>query len=288
MKIENVFNKLSLFIVKINYQLVINELSIVKHLFSSGEIRNSINDNLINKEDWKEKLSKEISTYEIELIKKIFIFWYKYDNKIIDDNIEISIDNLMEYLYQDLKSFSIILKEYLITITQESYCGRCNDFLLDDEFNEIVSFNYTDTYINYRNLKDGVCQNIHGRLENTIILGIDDKSIVSNYFKKSFQKIEFDLMDWKLKEQKEPELLDIHIFGHSLSQSDDTYFINLFKLSVNNYVTYTIYFKNNKHKQSLINNLINMLSLGKFKELFDNYVIIFKKHEEFYDEKGIT
>lgn len=147
--------------------------------------------------------------------------------------------NLLNYLYDELRTFEHYFVEYLNKIITPSYERQAADLLLEMTqatslpkiSDTIFSFNYTYPFSDYVKII-----NVHGTVqEDNIIFGIDQDKIDPNLDIYRFTKTFRQMTETKLAVTYQENILpdkeavdEIVFFGHSLSQLDYSYFQTIF------------------------------------------------------------
>nr|WP_302051262.1 AbiH family protein [Lactobacillus helveticus] len=138
---------------------------------------------------------------------------------------------LYDFLFDELNKFEKSFNDYLKTLQNEKYKEKSQQLLNKLSSNErynLLSFNYTTPCT-----KDSSCnikRNIHGKLEDHPIIGIDSKNISSDSPVFRFTKT-YRIMT--LASEKQDKLLPktvktIAFYGHSLAPADYSYFQSIF------------------------------------------------------------
>jgi len=155
---------------------------------------------------------------------------------------------------------------------------------------QVISFNYTDTYKRY-GIKSENVVHVHGSLDqNNIVLGFNDdneEELDFVYFKKYFQcikrhtqlleKFEFmpELLDQNGLSTGQRGPVDIHILGHSLDLTDKEKLVYIF----NNARSVIIYYLNSDDYEDKVIKVIYLLGKSKAVERINDKSIDFKKIE---------
>lgn len=138
---------------------------------------------------------------------------------------------LYDFLFDELSKFEKSFNDYLKTLQNEKYREKSQQLLNKLSSNErynLLSFNYTTPCT-----KDSSCnikRNIHGKLEDHTIIGIDSKNIIPDSPVFRFTKT-YRIMT--LASEKQDKLLPqtvktIVFYGHSFSPADYSYFQSIF------------------------------------------------------------
>ncbi len=222
-------------------------------------------------ENFFEDYQNKFGIYKRNLIDEISSYYYKKYWESAHDRI-LKIDDLHKILLEELQSFNLMLTEYLEYFSEGFVCEenrKIKNFIIEENFDFIVSFNYTETFLKYKNISKAEIFYIHGNIYDKIILGLSDASNAPTRFKKSYLRSLNGLYDYDILEGC--EILDIHIFGHSLDVSDEMFFKELFILNKkNHFANYNIYYRNFEQKADLLNNIIRIIGM-------DYYNILVKK-----------
>ncbi|WP_180947786.1 AbiH family protein [Lactobacillus crispatus] len=138
---------------------------------------------------------------------------------------------LYDFLFDELNKFEKSFNDYLKTLQNEKYKEKSQQLLNKLSSNErynLLSFNYTTPCTNDSSCN--ITRNIHGKLEDHPIIGIDSKNISSNSPVFRFTKT-YRIMT--LASEKQDKLLPktvktIAFYGHSLAPADYSYFQSIF------------------------------------------------------------
>ncbi|EGO8900114.1 hypothetical protein D5668_13380, partial [Enterococcus faecalis] len=205
----------------------------------------------------------------------------------LPDRGEYERENLVNYLYDELKTFEHCFAEYLNNIITDSYELKAAELLLKmtkaDSLPQIsdtiFSFNYTYPFKNILKII-----NVHGTVkEDNIIFGIDQDKIDPKLDIYRFTKTFRQMTETKLAVTYQDNILpdkkavdEIVFFGHSLSLLDYSYFQTIFdhyELYQSNIVLifyYKIY--GNKSKEDMELDLAKKISkmLHEYSPSIDN------------------
>lgn len=148
-------------------------------------------------------------------------------------------ENLVNYLYDELKTFEHCFAEYLNNIITDSYESKAAELLLKmtnatslpNISDTIFSFNYTYPFKDILKII-----NVHGTVEEgNIIFGIDQEEIDPKLDIYRFTKTFRQMTETKLAVTYQDNILpdkeavdEIVFFGHSLSLLDYSYFQTIF------------------------------------------------------------
>lgn len=253
---------------------------------------------LLNKKYYKTwvdsygRFQKEISTektdyHEYEISSNFISSFSNYD---VYNN-----EKCLNFLNNQLDRFILIFNSYL-----ELFIKTLTPIVdLVEKFSfgyvdKIFSFNYTNTYIK---LYDSSLDTdfLHGSCgENqNIVLGVSElkedllKSLkaygFTKYHQKLFKNTNYQFLNedgniqniqnfWrKIKErnlavtmsEKEENIINIFVWGHSLDISDEVYINEIFSLNHQDYVNVIIYYFDNYSKFNLLTNLLHILGKDK-------------------------
>ena len=214
----------------------------------------------------------------------------EYYVKDIEGNKILKIDEskIIYKLEQDLENLSEALCIYLEQFVQSIAINKSSNNPLFYNIDEVINFNYTDTYSRLYS-KDTKVFYVHGsmnEIENGIVLGInaDQKDQQSNMdlrfvrFKKYYQRIQKGT-SFRLNKMLNKESVNhLHIVGHSLDITDKDILTGL--IMFENTVT-TIYYHSNDAKNEQIAKLILLFGKDKFEELLNDEKIEFQRLCEF-------
>ena len=150
--------------------------------------------------------------------------------------------NIYSYLYDELLKFEEEFKLYINECVQNKadYIKNCEQLFrkLVDFYREptsVISFNYTNSLKWYIDPKEKEFEknyyNIHGSLENDIIIGFDSGDFADNAnlgikMSKAWQKMNYSGKTYELP--KKETINAIKFYGHSLGPQDYSYFHSLF------------------------------------------------------------
>ncbi len=210
----------------------------------------------------------------------------EYYVKDIEGNKILKIDEtkIIYKLEQDLEKLSEALCIYLEQFVQSIAINKSSNNSLFYDIDEVINFNYTDTYSRLYS-KDTKVFYVHGsmnEIENGIVLGInaDQKDQQSNMdlrfvkFKKYYQRIQKGT-SFRLKKMLNKESVNhLHIVGHSLDITDKDILTGL--IMFENTVT-TVYFHSNDAKNEQIAKLIMLFGKDKFEELLNDEKLEFQR-----------
>lgn len=225
-----------------------------------------------------EELDEKLKVKEEYYVKDI-------DGKKILRIDEIKIIHMLEKNLEDLsEALCIYLEQFVQSIAIDKKSNNPLFYRID----EVINFNYTDTYSRLYS-KDTKVFYVHGNMneiENGIVLGInaDQKDQQSNMdlrfvkFKKYYQRIQKGTSFRLKKMLNEKNVNHLHIVGHSLDITDKDILTGL--IMFENTVT-TIYFHSNDAKNEQIAKLILLFGKDKVEELLNEEKIEFQRLRDF-------
>ncbi|MBE5950519.1 MAG: hypothetical protein E7260_02875 [Lachnospiraceae bacterium] len=195
---------------------------------------------------------------------------------------------IVNVLEKDLEELAEALCIYLEQFVQSIAIDRNSDNPLFYKIDEVINFNYTDTYSRLYS-KDTKVFYVHGsmnEIENGIVLGInaDKRDQSSNMdlrfvkFKKYYQRIQKGTSFRIRKMLNENNINHLHIVGHSLDITDKDILTGL--MLFENTIT-TVYYHSDKAKNEQIEKLILLFGKEKFEELLDDEKIELQKLQDF-------
>jgi len=147
-----------------------------------------------------------------------------------------------EFLFSELNLFEKKFSKYMLSQTHLSNQYDANRILLLQyiaNFNlfNVMSFNYTYVREIYNLAK---CENVHGTLssvkDSDCIIGIDGQDIehfeIKYRFTKTYRKVELYTKNMykNIIDVFDPNIKEIHFFGHSLNEQDYAYFQTMFDI----------------------------------------------------------
>ncbi|WP_421501752.1 AbiH family protein [Lactiplantibacillus plantarum] len=176
-----------------------------------------------------------------------------------------------DFLFNELNKFEKSFNDYLKTLQNEKYKEKSQQLLNKLSHNEcynLLSFNYTTPCTNDSSCN--ITRNIHGKLEDHPIIGIDSKNISPNSPVFRFTKT-YRIMT--LASEKQDKLLpktvkNIAFYGHSLAPADYSYFQSIFDYYniYDNDITLVFYYsiydesKEQKIKRNQFNSVSKLMS----------------------------
>lgn len=177
-------------------------------------------------------------------------------------------------LKRDLSKLCDCLKIYLSYCLDYSAITDYPAMIYEENFDKLLSFNYTDTYNivasskSYQNITGENLHHIHGTVNN-IVLGIsttnsDDFETI--YFKKVFQRFQqhtgIQYANW-LNESEEKY---VTFFGHSLDITDG----DMVKKLINASKSTIIYYYNQDDYEQKVINLMKIFSVEGLEKIYYN------------------
>lgn len=200
-------------------------------------------------------------------------------------------EKIADKLFSELEILSDVIKLYLNLfvenlINHKSFKKKCN---ANDNyfkgFDEIITFNYTNTYKRLYNPNIHKQHSIHGNVNGNIVLGINsnkfdecyDMNTVFIRFKKYYQRVilstdnSYNAFTHRLNEFKDPfhRTLDgdksvrVCVFGHSLDVTDEDVIRFLFSKAD----SIVIYYYDDTDLKSKVSNLVNIYGRKEFDEI---------------------
>ena len=217
----------------------------------------------------------------------------KYKRPIFkSDNFDfIDIDTLTKHLNQLIE----ILNKYLLIVDQME-CNCYSPNVLWFAPTNVISFNYTNTFKNiyFKDMdENNYIDFIHGRIDenkNNIVLGFnkmndDNYTVEYSDFLKIYQRVNKNVeihnfnrfsynVDSKSYSTKHTYSM---FFGHSLDITDENIIKEAIRISCKVYILYY----DERHKASMIKNLLKMYSRDEFEDLClsYNHKIVFIKQQ---------
>lgn len=212
--------------------------------------------------------------------------WFKVEgNSSYGFSIEKYTNFLNDQLDEFIELFNFYLEDVVKKLKPKSAFQPLKSIDYDlTEIDQIYSFNYTQTYLDFYN-QDTKIDFLHGRSgENqNMVLGVSElkdetlKKIKAYGFTKYHQKLmkntnygflnhneEFDNLV-NPSSMREGEIIQINIWGHSLDVSDEDYIQEIFSFNQDEdqYVRVIVFYFNHTAKFSLLANLLHILSKKK-------------------------
>lgn len=221
-----------------------------------------------------------------------------YRNKNTDLDIDFNL--IIRDLDSHLNDFISIFNWYLQQIIQKlepknTFKIKRKDFEFDDLL--VFSFNYTSTFSHFYSSIAKI-EYVHGVAGNDLVLGIPD---IKNEFLKKFKNYSFTKYHQKLLKdtdylflEENPKIknmlasqslgqrnIKIHIWGHSLAESDENYIHEIFSLNRKGCVEchVVVYFYDND-APILLNNLLAILEKDKVEQWMKKGWLKFEKNPE--------
>ncbi len=240
--------------------------------------------------------SKRIIPRHLELKEEYFIEYpYGSGERIVNE------EKIIAKLYHELRNLAEMLKIYLEVFVNKPLkkmkdMGVAINNPVFTDYDQIVSFNYTDTYSTlYDNTKTHY---IHGELGKDIVLGINpDKYDETDYldtsyimFKKYYQRVYYRTDNSYIKmvedevndlDSDNRELNSLVVCGHSLDVTDKEIIEALFYIS--DYIFIVCHNLTNIGKY--VKNLIAIYGKGEFDRLRNQKHLEFITYEEWEKRK---
>lgn len=214
----------------------------------------------------------------------------KYYTKDIEGKNWIRIDEgkIIARLEQDLEDLAEALCIYLEQFVQSIAIDSRTDNFLFENVDEIINFNYTDTYSRLYS-KDTKVFYVHGSMnkkEKGIVLGInsDEKDQLEHMdlrfvkFKKYYQRIQKEIFFNPKKILDKDSTNHLHIVGHSLDITDRDILKEIIEFE-NTFTT--VYFHSDEAKNELVKKLILLFGKERFEELIYGGIIKFQLLQKF-------
>lgn len=245
---------------------------------------------------------------EIQNLCKIKIYYKKLPpsktSAQVDYNIEHYCEDIFDYgtlkfcetkkLSEHLSILIELLNKYLL-IVDEIECNCYSPNVLWFAPTNVISFNYSNTFKNtyYKDCRKDYIDFIHGRIgetENNIVLGfnkLDDDNYTVEYadFLKIYQRVNKNveinvfnrISNNFVSRNRSTEKTYSMFFGHSLDVTDENIIKEAIKVSIKVYILYY----DDKHKASMIKNLLKMYSIDEFETLClsYNHKVVFVKQQ---------
>ena len=214
---------------------------------------------------------------------------YLYNAVAFEDFINMISEELKDFT----KSFELYLSYFVNKIEIKPIAFINN--LLDDLNLQILSFNYTNTTTKYNKQFKHLPCFIHGQAitdeKDNLVLGInetfDSIDPLFTNFRKYFQRVlkncNFSYRNWinEINRYNSGKIIKVgseihhlYIIGHSLTLSDKNILNEL--ITIKGMKT-TIYYRSDKNRKELLQNLAAILGYKAFTELIENKAIIFEK-----------
>lgn len=229
----------------------------------------------------------EENNYHLKLNINFLINKYNY-------YLNIDVNALTKYLYQQLVDFKLIFNYYFETLINPLYDEI--KLTIDSEYFKNIDYHYTFNYTStFDNLyTKNITRHLHGKInseENQIVLGINEIPQNENYYKKEFipftkyfQKLNNDTDYAFIRELSDDEYEDfIFVFwGHSLDKSDQDYINEVFDL-VSNLKSYirkiVIVYHEKKSKSKMLINLLDIRGKKNIQDLMRSNILVFEHIE---------
>ena len=217
---------------------------------------------------------------------------------------KINTEKIYKDLFSELRLLADTLKLYLAVFVEKPLfemkkqgCIKTNHVF--DDFDQIISFNYTSTYKTlYRNQS---VHFIHGNLDENIILGVnpDEKDELPDLdtsqimFKKYYQRVYYrtdnsfiEMISYskEKKASEHPDHNDLVVCGHSLDATDQDIIRDVFEISDSIYIVC--------HKLEAIgkyvSNLVQIYGKKEFDEIRTKKQLKFVTYEELEKEDLVS
>lgn len=231
-------------------------------------------------------------------IKDEYIFETYKDSGDYEIDLEKIIGDLYNLLFEFSKVLALYLEVFVNRLLQKIDTDELEEYVeLFEDFDSVVSFNYTDTYRCFynrnKNIKNYVpVHNIHGDLLNkNIVLGInpdksdelDELDTLFIMFKKYYQRVYYgadvsylDELSTVIKIDKDNHIV---VCGHSLDATDKDIIESLFKHAAR----ITIIYHSKEKVGDYIKNLINIYGKSGLDDLRTNSDLRFVGYNELED-----
>ncbi len=205
----------------------------------------------------------------------------------------------IDILSNDLSILIELLNKYLL-IVDEIECNCYSPNVLWFAPTNVISFNYTNTFKNtyYKDCRKDYIDFIHGRInddKNNIVLGFnklndDNYTVEFADFLKIYQRVKKNveinifnrISNNFVSSNRSTEKTYSMFFGHSLDVTDENIIKEAIKVSIKVYILYY----DDKHKASMIKNLLKMYSRDEFERLclsYDHKVVFVKQQPMCYN-----
>lgn len=241
--------------IQLNLERALNMIAKFKYLYPRLSIDNSFStkfDELI-----------ENFTEDKETLILLFVILHnlKYD---IEKHSQMY---FYDFLWSELNKFEISFRRYLEAIQGEEYKEKSQQLskeLAHNECYNLLNFNYTNPCTTDSSCN--ITRNIHGKLEDHPIIGIDSRNIDASSPVFRFTKT-YRIMT--LSGEKQDKLLPktvktLAFYGHSLAQADYSYFQSIFDYYniYDNDITLVFYYSiyDNSRKQEIKRTQFNSVS----------------------------
>lgn len=247
------------------------------HKYLKIQYRNKVDASLCNTEItyliFEENYFYDESLYNKSKLKKIlykllFDDFRGIDRQRIDEKSIEDIYRLQDDIINDFYHFIDIFAKYIAII--DTLFVEKIPFFKNNEYDAILSFNYTSTYSRLYN-PDTPIHFIHGNVKkNNIVLGVGSDYYDSSYSEKSLHFYKFyqrlikntDTNFQRYFTERQSTKIILDIFGHSLDPTDE----DILKLCINNSNKINIYYINEQDRYDKIVNLIKILGKNQFIE----------------------
>ena len=199
----------------------------------------------------------------------------------------------------DLNEFILHLEKYLELVMHFVNLDKKLEFIASGSYDNILSFNYTDTYERiYRN-KTKACNfhYIHGKINNEYVAGVKVNNMVlgieeyltddeknrnkefiwfKKYFQRIYKKTGNNYKMWLATKTRQKNY--ITIIGHSLALTDKDIFREL--IMNQNISKTTIYYFDEKSYRDQIANLVEIIGQDTLIEKVNNESLVFIEQPE--------
>ncbi|WP_151776747.1 AbiH family protein [Acinetobacter brisouii] len=215
-------------------------------------------------------------------------------------------ESFLSYLNDQLEDFIELFNFYLEEVVKKLKPKSAFQPLKSDQYDlnkidQIYSFNYTQTYLDFYNQATKI-DFLHGKSgeKQNMVLGVSElkgktlKKIKAYGFTKYHQKLmkntnygflnhneEFDNLV-NPSSMREGEIIQINIWGHSLDVSDEDYIQEIFSFNQDEdqYVRVIVFYFNHTAKFSLLANLLHILKKEKVEHWMKQGWLIFKPNPD--------
>lgn len=214
-----------------------------------------------------------------------------------DVELDIDFNSIIRDLESSLTGFIELFKWYLKEIIHKLEPKK-KFYIKNKHFGDdllILSFNYTSTFSRFYS-QNAKVEYVHGSVGKELVLGIPD---LKNEFLKKFKNYSFTKYHQKLLKGTDYHFLhenrtikamfetktvglreiNIHIWGHSLAESDENYIREIFTLNTTESIQccVVVYYFNNDAPQ-LLNNLLDILGKAIVEEWMKKGWLRFEKN----------
>lgn len=206
---------------------------------------------------------------------------YKIEIPTGSNNYELDKEKLVNTMFEHLTNLSEMLKIYLKCFVDEPAKIIAEEQGFDKiasifDAQSAITLNYTNTYEYLYQSK--TVAHIHGDIYSDIVLGINSdindelEELNTDFisFKKYYQRVRYgtdakfmNMLNAIKKTSKIPQVLDLHVIGHSLDITDKDIITELFDKSMK----ITIYYHNEAVIGTYIKNLVSIYGRKEFDKL---------------------